>query len=125
MKIRKSTLLLILFVVTLASGCAPYRTSSNINSEQQPPAANAGRNVLITEDAMIGIRYKTVGPIEVSVRKLTIFHKDPTKEQANEALIEKARAIGANAVIKVTYKAGSGGNWGYIDAAGIGIILAD
>lgn len=62
----------------------------------------------------------------MSVKKLTVFHKDPTKEQANEALSEKARAVGADAVINTTYKSGIGfTTWGYIDANGTGVKLAD
>jgi hypothetical protein len=49
--------------------------------------------VLISEDSLPNRKYKVIGPIEVSVKKLTIFHKDPTKEMANDALAEKARAI--------------------------------
>jgi uncharacterized protein YbjQ (UPF0145 family) len=65
-------------------------------------------------------------PYQVSVKKLTLLHNDPTKEQANEALTEKARTIGADAVVNVTYQSGIGlSTWGYIDAKGIGAKLAD
>ena len=48
------------------------------------------------------------------------------KEQANEALIEKARIIGADAVIKVTYESGIGfTTWGYIDAKGVGVKFSE
>src|SRR5437867_12679196 len=77
------------------AGCASYRTSSNIESKPAPVAAPAAQ-VLLAEDGLPGRKYTELGPIEVSVKKLTVFHKDPTKEQANEALIEKARSIGAN-----------------------------
>jgi uncharacterized protein YbjQ (UPF0145 family) len=81
---------------------------------------------LIAEDSLLSRKYKEIGPIEVSVKKLTIFHSDPTKEQANEALAEKARVIGADAVINVTYQSGIGlMTWGYIDAKGIGVKFAD
>lgn len=82
--------------------------------------------MLLAEDDLPGRTYTTIGPIEVSVKKLTLFHADPTREQANAALIEKARSIGANAVIKITYKSGIGlMTWGYMDAQGIGVKLAD
>ena len=59
-------------------------------------------------------------------KKLTVFHKDPTKEQANEALIEKARSIGANAVVNIKYTSGIGfTTWGYIDAKGVGVKLVE
>ena len=82
--------------------------------------------VIIAEDSLPSRKYNAIGPVEVSVKKLTLFHKDPTKELANEALSEKARAIGADAVINVTYRSGVGfTTWGYIDASGTGVKLAD
>ena len=116
----KLPLLTTFLAVTVLSGCASYRTDSNIPTESTPPVASKA-DVLIME-GVPDKKYKELGPIEVSVKKLTIFHKDPTKEQANEALIEKARVIGADAVIKVTYESGIGfTTWGYMDAKGIGI----
>lgn len=120
----------------LLGGCASYRVSSNVDAPpapapaaspapaagQAPAAAAAPVSVIVVEDALPGRKYRELGPIEVSVKKLTIFHKDPTKEQANEALIERARAMGADAVIKVTYKSGIGfTTWGYIDATGVAV----
>lgn len=125
MKHQKIALLSVVIVATLTSGCASYRTSSNISSEA-PAGLSANTKVVISEDSLPGRKYKQVGPIEVSVKKLTIFHKDPTREQANEALTEKARAIGADAVVNVTYKSGIGlMTWGYMDANGTGVKLAD
>lgn len=118
-------------VVVITTGCASYRTDSNIPSAPPVSAAPATAvkpvtSVLISEDALPNRKFKEIGPIEVSVKKLTIFHKDPTKEQANEALTEKAKTIGADAVIKVVYKSGIGfTTWGYIDANGMGVKLAD
>ena len=125
MKIQKSGLLAVMAVVAVTSGCASYRTSSNISSESVP-APSANTRVLISEDSLPNRKYKEIAPIEVSVKKATIFHKDPTKEQANEALTEKARAIGADAVINVTYQNGVGfTTWGYMDAKGTGVKLAE
>lgn len=121
----KASLLCTLLIATLSTGCASYRTSSNISSDA-PAASPTSSKILITEDALPNRKYKQIGPIEVSVKKLTVFHKDPTKEQADEALSEKARAIGADAVIKVTYTSGIGlTTWGYMDANGTGVKLAD
>ncbi len=120
LKSKKFPQLAAVVVVTALSGCATYRTDSNITSE--PTSAGSSKaNVLILE-GVPDKKYKELGPVEVSVKKLTVFHKDPTKEQANEALIEKARIIGADAVIKVTYESGIGfTTWGYIDAKGTGV----
>ena len=58
----------------------------------------------------------------MSVKELTIFDKDPTKAQANGALIEKVRAIGADAVVGIKYTSGIGlMTWGNMDAKGIGV----
>ena len=103
-------------------GCASYRTSSNIPEATDDVATDSVDEVIITENSMSDREFEIIGPIEVKVSKLTAFHKDPTEEQANEALIEKARAVGADAVIDVIYKSGVGfTTWGYIEAKGTGV----
>jgi hypothetical protein len=112
-------------VIATAASCASYRVSSNVEST---PGATAAPSVeiLLAEDNLPGRQYKVIGPIEVSVKKLTIFHKDPTKEQVNEALVEKGRSMGATAVINITYKSGVGfTTWGYMDARGTAVQLAE
>ena len=87
-------------------------------------ATSAASKIILTEDNLPGRKYSELGPIEVSVKKLTLFHKDPTREQANEALIERARVLGADAVINITYESGIGfTTWGYIDAKGMAVKL--
>lgn len=109
----------------LSAGCATYRVDSNVEGPVSPaPTSTLAPKVLISESNLPGQRYKEIGPIEVSVKKLTIFHADPTKEQANNALIERARTLGADAVINVTYQSGIGlTTWGYIDAKGLAVKL--
>lgn len=139
MKKLKLPLLCTLIAGSMMTGCASYRIDSNIPSEEPAGTSTstsapiraaenaaqkkAARNrVIISEDSLPGKKYKEIGLIEVSVKKLTVFHKDPTKEQANEALQEKAVAIGADAVVNVTYKSGIGfTTWGYMDAEGTGV----
>lgn len=125
----RASLVLFVFLAAGLSGCAAYRVSSNI--DPAPGAASAGATaptagpVVLAEDNLPGRRYTAIGPVEVSVKKLTVFHKDPTREQANEALIEKARSMGANAVVNITYSSGIGfTTWGYIDAKGTAVRLA-
>jgi len=120
LKHKKSSLLAAIIAATALSGCATYRTDSNISSE--PTSSAASKTKVLILEGVPEKKYKELGPVEVSVKKLTVFHKDPTKEQANEALIEKARIIGADAVINVTYESGIGfTTWGYIDAKGTGV----
>lgn len=133
-------------VLAMTTGCASYRVESNVPSEVLTPMPASGTSseaptqavinvipraaisqeriskVLISEDSLPGKKHEKIGPVEVSVKKLTIFHKDPTKEQVDQALREKAAAIGADAVLNVTYKSGIGfTTWGYMDAAGTGV----
>ncbi len=120
MNISKTGLLILALLTASASGCA-YRTSSNIKPQPEGTVVST-HPVIIAEDDLPGRRYEDLGPIEVSVKKLTMFHADPTREQANEALIEQARVVGADAVINVTYKSGIGlMTWGYMDAKGSGV----
>ena len=108
----------VVVVISMGSGCAAYRTSSNINSSTY---AHNGP-VTVTEGSLPDNGYTVISPIDVSIKKLTLFHANPTKEQADEALKDKARLIGADAVINVRYKSGVGmTTWGYIDAAGTGV----
>jgi uncharacterized protein YbjQ (UPF0145 family) len=51
-----------------------------------------------------------------------VYHPDPTEEQANVVLSEKAKRIGADAVINVTYESKkSYTSWGVITARGIAV----
>jgi len=111
-------------IVSVASGCATYRAESNINSAP-PTASSPSSGVLISEDSLPNRVYKVLGQIEVTVKKLTIFNTDPTKEMVNEALTEKAKAMGADGVVNVTYKSGIGfTSWGYLEAKGDGVKFA-
>ncbi|RAU17207.1 hypothetical protein DN062_13625 [Nitrincola tibetensis] len=122
MKIKPLVLVTVLSVVTL-SGCASYRVDSNIKSVQ-PVAVSAKENIIITEKTLPAGTFTLIGPIDVSVKKLTVFHKDPTREQANEALRERAISIGADAVMQVRYTSGIGmTTWGYLDAEGKAVKL--
>jgi hypothetical protein len=116
-----STYVCVVAFVGATSGCASYHVSSNVESTPSAPQTTTTA-VFIAEDSLPGRKYTEMGLIEVSIKKLTLFHKDPTKELANEALIEKAKSLGASAVIKVKYKTGVGfTTWGYIDASGTAV----
>jgi len=114
-------LLLVFFVV----GCSSWSTSSvnNRNSSYSASQAAAERlpaNIMITETDLPSRRYETLGDIDVTVNKTTIFNKDPTREMVNEKLQEKAAKLGADAVILVRY--GTVGvsftSWGSLDGKG-------
>jgi hypothetical protein len=109
---------LCLSAATLASGCASYRTSSNIEGGSQTAAA-AKKIPIFEGSADPGKKFRTTQKIEVSIKKLTLFHADPTKEQANNELEKRASALGCDAITNAQYQAGIGlTTWGYIDAQG-------
>ena len=109
----------------LLSGCASYRVDSNFTVEASQPGKSRPK-VIISESDLFPRKYKEVGPVEVSVKKLTLFHKDPSVELVNAALVEKADAMGADAVVNVAYKSGIGfTTWGYMDAKGMCVKFTD
>lgn len=122
MQIKPFVLIVALSAMTL-SGCTSYRVSSNVQGAQ-PVAVSAKENVIITEKTLPAGTFTLIGPLDVSVKKLTLFHKDPTREQADEALREKAIGMGADAVMEVRYSSGIGmTTWGYMDAEGKAVKL--
>lgn len=121
---KTKIILLSVVVASLTlSGCSSYRVSSNVQGAE-PVAVTAKQNVIITERSLPADTFSLIGPLNISVKKLTIFHKDPTKEQADEALREKAISMGADAVMEVRYSSGIGmTTWGYMDAEGKAVKL--
>ena len=78
--------------------------------------------MLVLEGDLEDKKCTVIGPIEGVVKKLSLFHKDPTKEQVDIVLIEKSKQMGADAVINVEYEDGVGfSTWGYIKAEGTAV----
>lgn len=88
-------------------GCASTwsRGSVERSAQQEATAAPATSvaKVTLTESDITDRKYKSLGDITVQVNKLTLFHSDPTPEQVNEKLREKAAELGADAVVLVRY----------------------
>lgn len=55
--------------------------------------------------------YRVVGTIEANVRKLTIFEKDPSEARVYRELWERARKLGADAVVNAKYGETLFGGW--------------
>ena len=122
---RILSVLIIFAFMFIVSGCATYRVSSNIESESTS-VTGSNVHIIISKGALQDQKYEEIGLVEVTVKKLTAFHDDPTEEQANEALIDKARVIGADAVINVIYESGIGfWTWGYMTATGMGVKFSE
>lgn len=102
-------------------GCASYRTNSNLDFSSTE-IEQSSSDIRVLEGDLSDMTYSVIGPIEAQVKKLTLFHKDPTKEQVDLVLVEKAKEVGANAVINVSYSEGAGlTTWGYIKAEGTAV----
>jgi hypothetical protein len=108
-------------------GCATY-SYGNVAGGQSglvlPAVANPA-SILITEGDLKR-PYTSLGDIEVTVNKTTIFNKDPTRADIDAALREKAAALGADAVIFARY--GTVGisliSWGSLDGRGRAVAYA-
>ena len=116
-------LVLVSIITVFASGCATpsNRVSSSVYEAEIAVDAYTGE-VTITEDVIEAGSYEVVGPLTVTLKKLTAFHPNPTKEQVDEALAEKARLLGADTVMGVKYKSGVGFlTWNYMKATGTAV----
>ena len=120
MKLQISLLLFAL----CAGGCSTYRVSSNV--EAVSPAQRTVGAILLYQDKQPSRAFETLGPIEVTVNKGSVFTSAPTQVQADAALIQKARDMGAQAVMGIRYESSfnvmSGG---YIKANGTGICFTE
>lgn len=115
---KKVISLVTLSILALGINGCSYRNDSGISIPDNLNAMSAS-NVLVTEDSLNDKNCVTIKEIDTSVKKLTVFHKDPTKEQANFVLAEQAKKLDANAVRNVKYSSGVGlTTWGYMDAKG-------
>jgi hypothetical protein len=108
-------------LVFMIAGCAPYSTNSDISFEST--VIDAPKTVVIITRGTIGhIKYEEIGEIEAKVKKSKPYHPNPTEEQVNVVLSEKAKRLGADAVINVTYESKRGyTSWGVITARGIAV----
>ncbi len=108
-------------------GCATWSDSHVTTSKDNAEAAKAAKaapktpdQVTLSENDITDRSYTVLGDIKVTVNKTTIFNKDPTREQVNDKLKERAAELGADAVVLVRY--GSVGvsfmSWGELDGEG-------
>ena len=110
----------LLFIFSL-SACATYRTNSDVEFASTE-IEKVESNVQILEGDLVDLDYSVIGPVVATVKKLTVFHKDPTKEQVDVVLTEKAKQMGANAVINVSYNGGVGlTTWGFMTGEGTAV----
>ena len=119
-----SRLPVFLFAILALQACGTYSlsstTPSNNGINQLAHAKKSPQQIIITENDMPDRKYVSLGDISVTVRKTTIFDKDPTRALVVDALREKAADMGADAVVLVRYGTVGVGlfSWGQLDGSG-------
>ena len=113
----------------LLQACGTYSSSSTTPAANAPDQSalshKSPSQILVTEKDITNRKYTSLGDISVTVRKATLFDKDPTRDLVNEALQEKASEMGADAVILVRYGTVGIGvlSWGELDGDGRAVIF--
>lgn len=116
----------------MAAGCNTWATSevklntTHTDTQQASLPDNTEISTKTADDIFLSIgdltdrRYKTLGDIEVTVNKTTIFNADPTREMVNEKLKVKAAKLNADAVLLVRYGTVGVGlfSWGSLNGKG-------
>jgi hypothetical protein len=97
---------------TTGIGAAPVPVA---RSAQPLPA-----QIMVTNGDITERPYRSLGDVSATVAKWTIFDADPTREQVNQALQQKAAELGADAVILVRYGTVGIGvfTWGKLEGNG-------
>lgn len=109
------TLLILITSLFLFTGCSTWSTANIKPSGQQnlPKKIKNTNEIVLTEENITDRKYISLGEIDVSVNKLTVFHSDPKKEDVNKKLKEEASKLGADAVIFVRYGTVGMTMWSY------------
>jgi len=117
-------------LMALGVAACGTRTESSITPAPPGPGTPAGNaapvvakspdQVMLTEGDITNRPYRSLGDIDVTVKKFTIFDSGPTRDQVAAALKEKAAAMGADAVVLVRYGTVGIGlmSWGQMDGQG-------
>ncbi len=107
-------------VSALLSACATWSTSSVDRKDQSVAVKPTDPAKITLSEGDSNRKYTSLGDISVTVNKTTVFNRDPTREDVNQKLKEKAAELGADAVIHVRY--GEGGvslmSWGSLEGKG-------
>lgn len=104
---------LLLPCLLILTACGSWHTGDVARAPggAQLPATTPS-SIVVTEGDLTR-PYTVIGDVNVTVRKTTIFDKDPTHETVNDALRNDAAELGANAVILVRYGQVGLSMWSY------------
>jgi len=105
-------------------GCASYssadvKPAASVDSAAKSTVTQPA-DIIVTADDITDRPYESLGDIDVTVNKTTIFNADPTPALVDERLREEAAKLGADAVVLTRY--GTVGisafSWGSLDGRG-------
>jgi hypothetical protein len=132
---RRARLTILAVCLLTLMGCGT-RTESSVSPTpgEAPGSTNAQSarlpqkspdQIILSEGDITDRPYRSLGDIEVTVKKWTIFDKDPTREMVAQALKEKAAKMGADAVVLVRYGTVGIGftSWGQMDGQGRAVVF--
>jgi hypothetical protein len=110
------------FAATLLSAiCVGYAHGQTIVAA--PPHTSNFDGFIVTEGDISDRPYDVLGTISVKAGKLTWVSRNPDRGDVDMKLKDKARAMGADAVVRVQYTStgASAMSWGGIKAEGVAI----
>lgn len=118
-------LLALVVLGPVLAACGSYhvsQTSPAAGTAQatEAVAARPPADVVVTENDITNRRYRSLGDVNVTVRKVTIFDADPTRESVARSLREEAARLGADAVVLARYGTVGIGfwSWGQMEGSG-------
>lgn len=109
---RRTLILCFIFI----SGCMTFPEVSRISSASYP-AKDASASILLRTSDYADKKYEEIAVI--NIRSGSMTHVD----QLNESLKQKARELGADAIIRIQY--GHEGMWGNPTATGTAVKFID
>lgn len=122
---NRAGLVSVILLAAVLSSCGLRSSTSVAPAAGAVPAAGLlprtdPTKLLVTEKDITNRRYRSLGDIQVTVSKNSIFDNDPTPARVDEALRIKAAEMGADAVILVRYGTVGIGlwSWGTLDGNG-------
>lgn len=88
-----------------------------------PPVMNEDVGVPVFPYDLTDRPYKVLGDVKAGVRKATVFSKSPSQKKIYEELWERAKKLGADAVVKASYGDAKVSlmSWGQSNATGVAI----
>lgn len=99
---------------------APAAAQSTSQSE---PLVNADVGVPVFPYDITDRPYQVIGEVKAGVRKATVFSKSPSQEKIYKELWERAKKLGADAVVKAQYGDAhvTAMSWGKSNATGTAV----